>query len=507
MFDKLKLKHKGGDIEFCDPIAPPGKGPLKQDIYRNRQNFGVNLGSCFVQERWICHGNFPEGCQTELQMAQGLSKQKGVNAARAQLEEFWKNFMSQDDWGYLQDKGVTCVRIPVGYWNIDGGKFAGGTKFKDVAPIYENSWSILKSHFIEPAAAHNIGVLVDMHGLPGGANSSDHLGETCDQGAMFWGLSDTQLAMCKAFAWMARDLKRYENLAGIQVCNEAEYCNNPKLQGYFYAAAINAIREVDPTLPVIISDSWNAGAWTKWVQDKQAGQNTIGVVVDEHVYRCFSGEDHNKLPDEIIDNLRGSVLTGLDHDGAGVDFMIGEYLCVLDGQLWLKGDAQNRRDDLVIKYGRTQCEVFSERAKWGSFFWTYKFESGNGGEWDFRTMTDKGAIYCPFTLKGKQQLPDDAAFNDANQANYQQHVAYWDQTLPNEKFEHDLYQKGFTTGWHDALAFAQFDGSVLGRVQAWKLSRLEEHIHNHHHSKYEWEWEQGYTKGLAEFNRVARESM
>lgn len=503
MFDKLKLKHKGSDVSYCDPIAPPGTHPLKRDIFRNRQNYGVNIGLCFVQERWICGLLFGDGCETELQMANNLIKQHGAHGARERLEGFWQLFMNDDDWRWLKEQGVTAVRIPIGYWEVAEGQFAKGTHFAPALPAYVNAWLIFKLHFVEPALKHDIGVLVDMHGLPGGANSLDHSGETCDQGAKFWDDADAQLSMVKAFQWIVTDLNKFDNIAGIQLCNEAEYCELLKKQGTFYGAAINAIREADATIPIIISDSWNPRLWTNWVQDKQLGLNTIGVVVDDHVYRCFSGEDHNSLPQEIIARLNHTVLTPLNDNGKGVDFMIGEYSCVLDGQLWLKGDAQGHRDELVKQYGRTQVEIFSQRAKWGFFFWTYKFESGSGGEWDFRAMTEAGAIYNPFNIAGKS-LPDENTFNQALDENFKSHCAYWDKQAPKEKFDHDLYAKGFTVAWYDALEFAKFHGSVLGRVQAWKLLRLQEHIHNHEQAKFEWIYAQGYEKGLETFYHLVR---
>lgn len=506
MFDKLKLKRKGSDIAFCDPIAPPGTHPSKRDIYRNRQNYGVNIGLCFVQERWIFDKNFGDNAQTELQMAEALIKSTGsFEKAREQLQAFWKDFMTPEDWVFLAEAGVTAVRIPVGYWELDGGAYTKNSKFEKVAPLYLNAWGILRTHFIEPAAERGIGVLVDMHGLPGGANNLDHSGELCEHGANFWGDVDAQLAMSKAFAWLVLDLSVYDNFIGVQLCNEAEHMDSCKKQGLFYGSAINAIREVDPTIPVVISDAWDPNQWAKWVQDQQLGNNTIGVIVDDHIYRCFSGLDHNCLPKEIISNLGNTVLNDLPANGRGVDFMIGEYLCVLDGQLWLKGDSQSHRDELVVEYGQAQSIIFSQRAKWGSFFWTYKFELGNGGEWDFRTMTNAKAIYPAFTIRG-DLLPDDNVFDKEWRTNCEEHNAYWDDKSPGEKMDHDLYAKGFRVGWFDALEFAKLDGSVIGRVEAWRALRMQEHIHNHAQAKYEWEYAEGFNKALDVFYGIVRKA-
>lgn len=47
--------------------------------------------------------------------------------------------------------------------------------------------------------------------------------------------------------WIAKDLKKFDNIAGIQVVNEAEFSDPAKKQSTYYAACITEIRK---------SDSW-----------------------------------------------------------------------------------------------------------------------------------------------------------------------------------------------------------------------------------------------------------
>ena len=72
MFDKLKIKSKGSKIGPASPAATPGKAPSKKQIYQSRLNFGVNIGACFVMEKWIFHELFPDGADCELE---AVSKQ------------------------------------------------------------------------------------------------------------------------------------------------------------------------------------------------------------------------------------------------------------------------------------------------------------------------------------------------------------------------------------------------------------------------------------------------
>lgn len=500
MFSKLKIKSRASELPAADPPINEGQPPTKRQIYQSRHNFGVNIGSCFVNEKWIFDEIFIDDTEFELEAAKKSVKKLGKDGAREKFENHWQGFMSDDDWNWLKDHQVTAVRVPLGYWQIDGGKFADDTKFEKYTKVYANAWSIFKSHFVEKAAEHDIGVLVDIHGLPGGANGADHSGEKNGGSADFWEDFSAQVQMTEAFKFIAQDLADYENIIGIQIVNESEWSDDAKRQKQYYSASIKEIREVDRQIPIIISDGWNPHQWVHWVQEKQNSIGYLGVVVDHHVYRCFSDDDKNKAPEQIIGDLQGDILTNLNDNGRGVDFMVGEYSCVLDGQSWDKNGANDRRDQLVIDYGNHQLRHISERAGYGSFFWTYKFKSGNGGEWDFKTMTDKGAIRPPYNSQGDE--PDQGKFEEVSRDAYHSHCNYWNSTDPNEHFEHERYWDGFTNAWADSMEFHKFNGSIIGRNEALKLARLEEHKKTKGELKHLWEFEQGYDAGLKEFRNA-----
>lgn len=497
MFDKLKVKSKSGSIEPANPVAQPGTAPTKKQIYQSRRNFGVNIGACFVLEKWIYHKLFPKGAESELDVATKLLKDKGKDGARQTFEDYWSGFMNDEDWKWLKDHRVTAVRVPLGYWDVDGGKFTKGTQFSAVKDVYQNAWKIFKLKFVEAAGRHDIAVVVDIHGLPNGANGELHGGENGNGKAGFWSSEDMQLLMCDMLGFIAKDLKKYENIAGIQVVNESVFANDAKHQERYYAAAINLIREQDKDVPVIISDGWWPDQWVKWVQKNQKDKS-LGIVVDHHCYRCFSADDKKKAPRRIIDDLNNDLLTNLTDNGQGVDFMIGEYSCVLDEKSWKIDNSIQKRDEFVVDYGQAQSKVASQRASCGTYFWTYKFQSGNGGEWDFKTMLNKKAIR-PFAFK--DDVPNEQTKKQRFEQVFSSHRDYWNKQNPNEKYEHDRYKQGFDMAWNDALSFSKFNGSTLGRVYPWKKARLREHVKKFGSLKYLWEFEQGYDVGIAEFKR------
>ncbi|GEQ67254.1 hypothetical protein JCM33374_g918 [Metschnikowia sp. JCM 33374] len=484
------------------PLAAPAvsQGEIsKKQLYQSRYNFGVNFGGVFVREKWIYHSTFPEDTENELD-AVAKSAQENRDEARKTLEKHWKGYARDEDWEWLKGKGVNSIRVPLGYWNIDGGKYTSGTNFADYKDIYVNSWKIFKSHYIEPAAQRGISILVDIHGLPGGANKDAHSGE---QGgtAGFWDSADHQKLLTKALAFVAKDLKGYENISGIQIVNESESSKTGRRQKAYYTQALKAIRKEDPSVPVIISDGWTPNQWVEWVQEVQGKGNSAGLVIDTHCYRCFSDGDKGKTPEEIIDALQIDLLTNLNDDGNGADIMVGEWSSVLDGQTWSNcgldpnDNKCQKRKELATKFCGEQTKYFVRRAGAGSYFWTYKFESGNGGEWDFRQQAGR-AFKAP-----RVAVPDESKLNEARDREYNAHAGFWDKENPNENYDHDRFKDGFTTAWLDSVAFAKA-GSLIGRRQAVKAARLQQHVQEKGESPFVWEWDQGYDKGIKEFRKA-----
>lgn len=498
MFDKLKLKKVASSITLADPAATDDT-PSKRQIFHNRSNYGVNLGLCFVLERWIYGSLFTGNEQTELQVVSRLVNQQGADKTRETFEKHWTSYMSDSDWQWLQDHNVTSVRVPLGYWDVGGGEYTNNTKYQNYGKsVYKNAWLIFKSYFVEKAASHNISVIIDIHGLPYGANGDAHSGEDADGNAGFWNDSQAQLLVCKMLQFIAQDVKGYDNIAAIQVVNEAVFSSDGKKQATYYSAAINLIRNADKEIPIVISDGWWPDQWVKWVQSNQPENTSLGVVVDDHCYRCVSDSDKAKSVQQIIHDLDGDFLTNLTNNGEGVDFVLGEYSCVLDSESWKKDNGEAQRADLVKQFGQKEIQLLKTRAPVGSYFWTFKFEAGSGGEWDFKAMTSEGAVLPPYNLKGKE-IPNDDTFNSKLKSSLDAHEAYWKKANPNEKYEFYRYKEGYTTGWNDSLNFAKFDGSVIGRVYAWKVARRAQHISKHGSLSFLWEWDQGFSSGMDDF--------
>lgn len=491
---KLSPKHqKVAKLPSADAAV---SGELSnRDLFRCRTNFGVNLGSCFVREKWMFE-DLMNGKETELDAVKDDIQAHGIDGARDNLERFWNEFMTDEDWNWLQSHGVNSVRVPIGYWNVDNGSFTKGTAFEEVSPVYNNSWNIFKSKFIEAAAKFGISVLVDLHALPGGANSDAHSGETvADASPLFWKNHLYQDQMIDAVRYITRDLKGFDNIAGLQVVNEASSNDSSNGQFRYYEKCLKAVRDEDTTLPLIISDAWIPNKFAEWVQDIQGLEKNLGIVIDTHCYRMFTSEDQNKSAQQILDDLQNDFLTNIRDNSKGIDFMLGEFSCVLSGNSWnlsnVNPDDPNdpERKNLAAKFGKCQVELALQRAPAGIYFWSYKFPY-LWGEWDARIVLGD-YINAP-----KVKQPSEGAFELMRDSELEAHKNYWNNVGGNYEFER--YLDGFQDGWNDCESFAK-SGSMIGRREAIKFARLQNHIQSKGWLDHLWEYEQGYDKSVEQY--------
>ncbi|ODV59602.1 glycoside hydrolase family 5 protein [Ascoidea rubescens DSM 1968] len=498
MFSYLKHHFKDYSIETPSqaPIAP-GQPPNQRNIYQLRKNFGVNLGSIFILESFMYGDFFINNTKAELDCITEHVSQNGLDATRQLLENHWKSFMTDEDWQYLKQIGVTSVRIPIGYWEINSGFINEDTPFEDISAVYQNAWDIYKKFYIEKASTYNISVLVDLHALPGGANTGDHSGQILSE-PEFWSSTSYRIKALKCLKFIASDILRYDNIAGLQIVNESVFSSDGESQDKYYRQAIHDIRKKNPDVPIIISDGWSPNQWVKWVNNLELEVGGyLGLVIDSHVYRCFSEDDKSKNPDQIISELDETVFNPKTLEGQA-DILVGEYSCVLDSSSWEKFNGN--RDEKVKEYGQALSFLFNQRTS-GFYFWTYKFQYGDGGEWGFPKMVKDGAI--PQRQSYTQRIPDENEFNTILNSSFNDHSNYWNSQNPNEAWEHDRYKEGFITGWNDSVEFSKFDGSKIGRINAIKTARKNEHIYARGSSDKIWEWDSGYTAGIEEFQKAA----
>ncbi|KAF3038361.1 Glucan 1,3-beta-glucosidase 3 [Didymella heteroderae] len=507
-----------GSPHHSPPTQQHGHGsitePAELDILRYRYHHGTNLGSVYVIERWLQSSRFPEGAEgsSELAAVTAWVDREGIDGARQKFEQHWSSIVTDAAIGWLVNEArCTTIRLPIGYYDLPGPDFTHGTPFEQYAQVYRGAWDSIRN-LIQRLRKRSIGVLLDLHALPGGANAQEHSGTNSGR-AEFWHSDfNRALGICCA-QFIAQEAKNGLDIAGIQLVNEAEWESHRMYE--WYDEAIAAVSAIDPSIPIIISDGWNldqAIEYSLRTNSVYVEHAKTPVVIDTHYYWAFTDADKQKSPQQIcqeadtklgqLDGKEGSVI-----DRGAVQTIVGEYSCVLTEDSWAKSGGVPK-EELVRQFGQAQSRRYQQRAG-GSYFWTWKMDWMPGGEWGFKAQSDAKNIVPP---QHAALNPDERAARShkarseqdgRKQQAFQEHLNYWNQADPNGTYEHEKYEYGWHVGYSDALAFFSGCGSHgdrIGMLELWVLKRIRE---SGYRGGFTWLFEQGLRKGISDFYNAA----
>ena len=493
--------------------------PSALDVLRYCYHHGRNLGSVFVLEQWLYGSMFEADTKgaSELDAVNAYVNHTylsvtiyssmadkfpfcssiakcGVEATRSKWEAHWSNALSDSDLDFLCNTAhCTSLRLPIGYFTL-GPSFTAGTPFAGApSQIYLSAWSHVLA-LTSRLATHGIGTLLDLHALPGGANTDNHSGTSRGKAEIWTHRSHMDLGK-RCLIFMAEQVAqgKVEGCIGVQVCNEA--CYGARGMYDWYTDVIRTLSRIDSSIPLYVSDAWDLNAAVSWAQARNGITSSSNpVVVDTHKYYTFTDADKAQSPQQIIRRVPGELQemtskAGNVVDRGAVGAVVGEWSCVLDGQTWQKASGGDR-ENLVQQFGQAQSRRWREGCG-GSFFWTAKMEWMDGGEWGFWEMTKKGAVVPPRELLlGADDVRGRIA--SAQQQREQKknetvgaHVGYWDQTSPGGQFEHWRFEQGWDVGFSDALAFfaikangglggTSTGGDTIGHLDLWVRKRSVE---------------------------------
>ena len=489
------------------------------DILRYRFHHGTNLGSIFVLEKWLFPKLFPSASASELSAVRASLSSHGAEHTRSILTAHYRSALTDSDLAWLvRDARVTTIRLPIGYWTL-GARFCAGTPFEPLTEVYAGAWTEVKN-LVGRARAAGLGVLLDLHGLPGGANKDAHSGTEGGQAGL-WGSRENLARATEACVFVAAEARGMDGVVGVQVVNEACWGAGGRGMYEWYEEVIGKIAEVDGDMPVYVSDAWDLEGCLKWA----SGRTVIGgkktyprnpVVVDAHRYYTFTEKDHRQSPQEIIARVPGELGELKGKEGSLVtrgeaQVIIGEWSCVMSEETWAKVKPEEKQG-LTRQFGQAQSKQWQEKAG-GSYFWTMKMGWMDGGGWGFVEQTKKGHVSPPPWLllsfddvRNRSQAAQGKKPQLAEAARHS-HDAFWTKKSPGKKFEHHLYGEGWDVGFSDALKFftlradgllegAAEGGDKIGCLEIWVKKRL---IESGERGGFAWEWEQGIRAGAAAF--------
>ncbi|KAF7777607.1 CAZyme family GH5 [Agaricus bisporus var. burnettii] len=351
-------------VEPYDVLVPvPAFQPYeetKANVYRYRQQQGVNLGSLFVHEQWMTASLFECAKKPRLAEFDIAGGWGGQASARAVLEKHWDTFVTADTFTYLASVGINTVRIPIGHY-ILGSQFIIGTPFEPFIDVYKNAWPRLL-RVINQAAEVGIGVLIDMHAAPGSQNGQQHSGVSDGQ-TNFFKTQAYQDLLVEALKYLVVQLGPITNVIGIQILNEP--VADPSLES-FYSRAIDNMRQVPKygKIPIYIHDAFDLNRFLPFV----AGRRDF-VVQDHHSYFVFTDSDSKTPADQQTANVKSSISDSFVKAALTErrNLVIGEWSCALT-----EGSLSSQRDRVQAQrdFCSAQLEMYSSVTA-GWYFWSW----------------------------------------------------------------------------------------------------------------------------------------
>lgn len=351
-------------------------------------------------------------------------------------------------------------------------------------------------------------LIVSRHCFVGLSSPTGHSGLSTGKPG-FFKKSDNLESTSLALRFLASYLAPKSHIVGLQLLNEPT--NDNRLQGW-YDKTISDIRQITgPHFPLYIHDAWDTPHYAKYV-----GGRSDFVVVDHHLYRCFTPEDNAITGEQHGNKIRheySNTFSGQCNDARG-NLVIGEWSGALDD--WNKGMPDSERDRNKREFVRAQLEMYEKSAA-GWWFWTYKKGQGWDAGWSARdAMTAEILPGWVGSRRYKGPPPSDLKEGERQKAQgvlavttrhaliTDSHSGYWAANggSPNP----GVFSPGFTQGWDDALLFLECSGgtSEMGFISRWADRRREDFERDHHPlGDAAWEWEHGFKQGVETCQRIA----
>ncbi|WRT65648.1 uncharacterized protein IL334_002593 [Kwoniella shivajii] len=455
-------------------------------VFRYRQQRGINLGSWFALERWIC----PNVFRNAKQPGQSDFDVAGGKDPKRTLEEHWDTWITEDDFKWIKGKGFNSVRIPIAYFHLCGPlpEVLKGTDYEPFHHIYEGAWGRIK-RAVELAGSFGLGVLIDLHGVAGAQNPDAHAGLSIGKVGL-WDKHSNLASTSLSLRFLASELSNVPHIVGLELLNEP--ANNPKLQSW-YKSTIDEIRSiVSSDFPIYISDAWDTNHYAQFV-----GSRNDFVVLDHHLYRCFTNDDKSKSGSTHANEIKSSfqnTFKGQSENAKG-NIVIGEWSSSLDNSS-LQGNDQ-QKDAQRREFTHAQLDLFESHSA-GYWYWTYKKGEGWDAGWSAKDASR--AEILPNWVGGKQFKgpPPDNVKEHELQRGHNSHKSYWASNGGSP--DPEVYAPGFSQGWDDSLLFLshQSGTSQIGFVDQWiGKRRIEYESHTGRKlGKAAWEWEHGFKQGI-----------
>lgn len=324
---------------------------------------GVNLGGWLVLEKWMTPALF---AGTDAVDHYTFMRTPG---ALEKIEEFQRDFIREEDFQWLRDHGIGAVRIPIGYWIIDGGDH--------YAPCIERlDWAF------RMAKKYDIEVLVCLHGAPGSQNGQDHSGRV---GPIAWYASDeNHRRTIDVLVQVATRYRDHPRFWGLELLNEPRIRVFQRRLRRFYR---DAYKRLTGTLHARTRVIFSDGFTPRLMNGAIRGSVQHPVAMDIHWYHfIFWAHRFVSLAFyyRYVVAMHGRVIRRLRRTQP---IIIGEWNGIISGEV-LRHYPEREHNIVCVEHIRRQLEVYESADAW--FYWNYKTQ--DRGIFHFRSFVEDGYI-------------------------------------------------------------------------------------------------------------------
>lgn len=333
---------------------------------------GLNIGNWLVLERWMDTSLF-EGVE-------GLSEtsfmKSNGNKAAAKLTAHRDSWITYDDFKWIKNAGINCVRIPIPHWIFgDYEPNLGCIDYLDKAVEWSNKLGLK--------------VLIDMHGAAGSQNGEMHSGV---DGIMEFHKDDANVQ--RTIDVMGKLSNRYKDekcLWGMQMLNEP----SPKLPNNilrdYYTRCYHEIRKhLDEDKEILFHDQFNLESWRNFMQSPE--YKNVGI--DTHIYHCFGGDGKGSLQSHIDYQLKDWAFA-IKNMQKYFKLYIGEWSLGMHpatNKYAFKGLSKTQKDAFYRMFAASQIINYENADGW--FFWSYKVTSPDYRlHWSYRDHVDEFSYF------------------------------------------------------------------------------------------------------------------
>ena len=324
--------------------------------------YGVNLGGWLVLERWMTPSVF---AGTDARDEYTFMQTRG---ALAKLRRHQRTFITEEDWHWMSANGIQAVRIPVGYWVLEGDP--------PYAPCVDRlDWAF------RMAAMYDIKILLCLHGAPGSQNGQDHSGRI---GQSRWyretPYQEQTIATLMLLANRYRDEPAFW---GLELLNEPRPgLIQWKLRRFYNRAYRQLVTVLRPTTRIVYHDAFTPRLLSGAIFPPHPHR----VMMDIHWYH-FTFWAHKWVSIGWYYRIvaaHGRLIRSLRRRQGVV---VGEWNGIIAGE---KLDKFPKSDHAAIvrEHCRRQVAAYADAEAW--FYWSYKTD--DRGVYHFRSMIEDKEI-------------------------------------------------------------------------------------------------------------------